>query len=280
MPRPGRETIRSSITQCSLVGVTLLFIACAHSLPPIPEDTASLADAGSGGATNGGAATTGRGGGAGAQLANGAAGNGAAANSAAGNGAVGTAGSGAAGSSAAGATSGSAGSGVAGSGAGGASADGGGSNSAAGSGEIAGSPAGGSAGAMSSSGGQGGRGGTNNHQCNVTIDLNGYTASKAGCGNYTTCKGQIHWQNNEAQALTMIVISFTEPRGTTCTGDHAGSKWTITDTGSISHRCTFTASGAPWGVNSMAMFGFGYDTTQSDDTPPNDVTISDPSCGG
>ena len=135
--------------------------------------------------------------------------------------------------------------------------------------------AGGNAGASTNAGAGGAVG---SHVCNVTVDLNVYTLSKAGCGNYTTCKGQIHWRNDEAQDLTQIVLSFTEPAGTSCTDDNSSSKWTMTDNGATSHRCVFTATGMPWSVASMATFGFGYDTNQTDASAPTNITISDPSC--
>ena len=136
-------------------------------------------------------------------------------------------------------------------------------------------------GASNTGGGGASSGGSSSigsHVCDVTVDLNGYTPTKAGCGGYTTCKGQIHFKNNEPQALTMIELSFPEPAGTTCTADHAPTKWTITDNGATSHRCVFTASGAAWSVASMATFGFGYDTTQSGSATPSSITFKDPSC--
>ena len=127
----------------------------------------------------------------------------------------------------------------------------------------------------SAGGGVAGDGGT--HTCKVTVDLNGYTLSKPGCGNYTSCKGQIHWRNDEAQALTHVVLSFTVDAGVSCTTDNSASKWTIADNGATSHRCTFAPNGN-WTVEPDATFGFGYDTTQKDATVPTGIVISDPTC--
>jgi hypothetical protein len=116
------------------------------------------------------------------------------------------------------------------------------------------------------------------HACKVTTDLNVDTLGNTGCGGYATCKGQIHWHNEEAQALTKIVLSFSEPPGTSCITDNSSSKWTITDNGATSHRCVFTASGAAWSVDSKSALSFGYDTTQTGTSAPTDITVSDPSC--
>ena len=162
----------------------------------------------------------------------------------------------------------------------GGSSGGAGKSGAGGSGTTAGGNvgAGGNGGTGGAAGNVGAAGAAGSHVCNVTVDLNVYTLSKAGCGNYTTCKGQIHWRNDEAQDLTQIVLSFTEPAGTSCTDDNSSSKWTMTDDGATSHRCVFTATGMPWSVASMATFGFGYDTNQTDASAPTNITISDPSC--
>jgi hypothetical protein len=112
----------------------------------------------------------------------------------------------------------------------------------------------------------------------VTADLNAYTPSKAGCGGYTACKGQIHWRNDEAHALSQMVLSFPEPAGVTCTSDNATSKWTITDNGATSHRCVFTAIASALAVDSQSALSFGYDTTQTDTTAPSALSVSDPSC--
>lgn len=113
--------------------------------------------------------------------------------------------------------------------------------------------------------------------CHFTVDLNSYTTSKAGCGGYAACKGQLHWRNDETHPLNAVSISFSVPAGVTCTGDHSPSKWTIVADGHAAGRCTFTANNAI-SVEAAASFGFGYDTTQSTADAPSDVTITDPSC--
>ena len=148
----------------------------------------------------------------------------------------------------------------------------GGAGNAGRGGNAAGAGSPGTGGSIASGGSSG------SHQCKVTTDLNVYAPSNTGCGGYAACKGQIHWRNDEAQALTKIVLSFSEPAGTTCTDDNATSKWTITDNGATSHRCVFTASGTPLSVDSKSALSFGYDTTQTSSTAPTDISVTDPSC--
>ena len=264
---PSNVVTPARFVLCALA----LFAGCAKSvgsdLPSQQNITDPDADAG---ATNalGGATAAGSNGGSGALETSGG-------SSTAGSSAAGANGGMASGGTASGgmASGGTAGGGAAGSSAGaGNSAGKGGTGNTAGSGNSAGS---GSAGATGSAGS-----GSTSHVCKSTIDLNGYTTSKAGCGGYTTCKGQIHFKNDQAQTLTLISIAFSVASGVSCTADHAPAKWTITDDGKISKHCVFTASGAPWSVGSGATFGFGYDTTQSNSTTPSDITISDPSCSG
>ncbi len=266
---PSSAVTPARILLCALA----LFAGCAKSvgsdLPAQQNITDPDADAG---ATNelGGAST---GGSSGSNSAGGSVepsgGSNAAGSSAAGANAMGGAASGNGGT----ANGGTANGGTAGSSAGaGNSAGKGGTGNSAGSANSAGSS---SAGATGSAGSA-----ATSHVCKSTIDLNGYTTSKAGCGGYTTCKGQIHFKNDEAQALTLISISFSVASGISCTADHAPTKWTITDDGKTSKHCVFSASGAAWMLGSGATFGFGYDTTQSNATAPSDITISDPSCSG
>jgi hypothetical protein len=117
------------------------------------------------------------------------------------------------------------------------------------------------------------------HDCKVLVDLDGYTPTKPGCGSYTSCKGQIHWRNNEAQALTHITLSFSVATGVQCIADNAPSKWTITDNGASSHHCVFTAIANALSVDASSSFGFGFDTTQTDAAMPKDIAVADPSCG-
>jgi hypothetical protein len=156
-----------------------------------------------------------------------------------------------------------------------------GGNSAGGAGgRAAGGSNAGSASGGSSAGAAGSlaAAGAGSHVCKVTADLNAYTPSKAGCGGYTTCKGQIHWRNDETHALSQMVLSFPEPAGVACTSDNATSKWTITDNGATSHRCVFTAIASALTVDSQSALSFGYDTTQTDTTAPCGLSVSDPSC--
>lgn len=159
-----------------------------------------------------------------------------------------------------------------------------GGNSAGGAGSAGGRATGGSSAGGTSGGSNAGAAGSlaaagaGSHVCKVTADLNAYTPSKAGCGGYTTCKGQIHWRNDETRALSQIVLSFAEPAGVTCTSDNATSKWTITDNGATSHRCVFTAIASALTVDSQSALSFGYDTTQTDTTAPSSLSVSDPSC--
>jgi hypothetical protein len=123
----------------------------------------------------------------------------------------------------------------------------------------------------------GGAGSSSGQPCKIATDLNVYTPSNTGCGGYAACKGQIHWRNEEAQTLTKLVLSFSEPAGTTCIDDNATSKWIITDNGATSHRCVFTASGTLT-VDSKSALSFGYDTNQTSSTAPTEISVADPSC--
>jgi hypothetical protein len=241
----------------------LSLLACAHAVDNGAADTASDATAGatsSGGSAEGGSASAGLGNASGSgdlagQAQGGAASDDAGAPGSAGQVAFAGAGGAAAGGNSAGGAKNSAGAGNAGRG----------GNSASG-GSV------GSAGSVAAGGGSGG------HLCKVTTDQNVYTPSNTGCGGYAACKGQIHWRNDEAQTLTKIVLSFSEPAGTTCIDDNATSKWTIADNGATSHRCVFTASGTPVTVVSKSALSFGYDTNQTGSTAPTDISVTDPSC--
>ena len=249
-PRSPQRRLGAALLQaCS----ALSLFACAHAVDNGAADSASDATAGAtGNAASGaesGSASAGQAqGGAAADDA------GAGAPASAGQVAFAGAGGAAAGASSAGGANNSAGAGNAGRG-----------------GNSAGGASVGSAGSAAAAGSSG------SHLCKVTTDLNVYTPSNTGCGGYAACKGQIHWRNDEAQTLTKIVLSFSEPAGTTCTDDNATSKWTITDNGATSHRCVFTASGTLT-VDSKSALSFGYDTNQTGSTAPTDISVADPSC--
>lgn len=156
---------------------------------------------------------------------------------------------------------------------------------AAGASSVGGANAGAGRGGSASGGGDPGSGGNiasggnaGGRACKVTTDLNVYTPTNTGCGGYAACKGQIHWRNDEAQALTKIVLSFSVAAGSNCITDNSSSKWTIADNGATSQRCVFTASGAAWSVDSKSALSFGYDTTQTGTTAATDISVADPSC--
>jgi hypothetical protein len=174
-------------------------------------------------------------------------------------------------------------------------AAGSGGEATAGSGGAAGSAGnggeGGSGGAAGSagSGGEAGSGGAAGSAgsgggvvsgCSSTVDLNQYTPTNAGCGGYASgCKGQIHVTNTGTTTWTTWSISFTVASGVTCTKTHSGTKWTITDNGSSSHQCVFTAknpdgNAMAWDIPPGGTWAFGYDTSQTNATAPSDVTIT------
>jgi beta-glucanase (GH16 family) len=121
--------------------------------------------------------------------------------------------------------------------------------------------------------------------CSDAIDVNRYTPSNPGCGGYSSgCKGQLHIVNHGRAALRHPVIRFSIPSGVRCTRTHAASKWTITDDGSTSHTCVFTARnpdayGHYWSIaGNGGTFGFGFDTSSSALTSVSNPVVSDPSC--
>jgi hypothetical protein len=255
-PRSPQRRLGAALLQaCS----ALSLLACAHAVDNSAADSADSAWDATAGAT--GSAASGAGGGSASAGLGNASGSGDIASQAQGGAASDDAGAGAPGSAGQ----------VAFAGAGGATA---GASSAGGAHNSAGA---GNTGHGGNSTGGASVGSSGSHLCKVTTDLNVYTPSNTGCGGYAACKGQIHWRNDEAQTLTKLVLSFSEPAGTTCIDDNATSKWTITDNGATSHRCVFTASGTLT-VDSKSALSFGYDTNQTGSTAPSEISVADPSC--
>jgi hypothetical protein len=131
-------------------------------------------------------------------------------------------------------------------------------------------------------GGSGGAGG-NDPGCVWTIDFSEYDHTNDGCSGFLNCKGQLHFTNKTSIDWLHPVIAFDVEDGVHCTDSHAGSKWIITDDGSDSHQCVFTAQnpdarGNDWSIPAGEGWSFGYDTTQWNDRTPNQIDVVDESC--